>query len=94
MKPHAERRTVNRLGLLQVGLTRVLEYSRVLDFVLDFKKYSSNVLVRSAWPHGHGTNRNGQKLKYDTIRYDTRCYFNVRSQADMSQLDLPHGTNN
>jgi len=25
------------------------------------------------------------------IRYDTRCYFNVRSKADMSQLNLPHG---
>ena len=23
--------------------------------------------------------------------YDTRCYFNVRSKADMSQLILPHG---
>jgi len=29
-----------------------------------------------------------------TIRYDTKCYFNVRSKADMSQLNLPHGTNN
>ena len=28
------------------------------------------------------------------IRYDTRCYFNVRSKADISQLDLPHGTDN
>jgi len=26
-----------------------------------------------------------------TIRYDTRCYFNVRSKADMSRLNLPHG---
>jgi len=26
--------------------------------------------------------------------YDTRCYFNVRSKANMSQLNLPHGTNN
>ena len=26
-----------------------------------------------------------------TIRYDTRGYFNVRSKADMSQLNLPHG---
>jgi len=26
-----------------------------------------------------------------TIRYDTKCYFNVRSKADMSQLNLPHG---
>ena len=28
------------------------------------------------------------------IRYDTRCYFNVRSKADISQLNLPHGTGN
>jgi len=27
------------------------------------------------------------------LRYDTRCYFNVRSKADMSQLNLPHRTN-
>ena len=26
------------------------------------------------------------------IRYDTRCYFNVRSKADISQLNLPHGS--
>jgi len=23
--------------------------------------------------------------------YDTRCYFNERSKADISQLNLPHG---
>ena len=28
------------------------------------------------------------------LRYDTRCYFNVRSKADMSRLNLPHETNN
>jgi len=28
------------------------------------------------------------------LRYDTRCYFNVRSKADMSQLNLPHRNNN
>ena len=28
------------------------------------------------------------------IRYDTRCYFNLRSKAGMSQLNLPHGTDN
>ena len=33
-------------------------------------------------------------IRYDTIRYDTRCCFNVRSKADMSQLNLPHGTDN
>ena len=25
------------------------------------------------------------------LRYDTRCYFNVRSKANMSQLNLPYG---
>jgi len=29
-----------------------------------------------------------------TIRYDARCYFNVRSKADISQLNLPRGTDN
>jgi len=29
-----------------------------------------------------------------TTRHDTRCYFNVRSKADTSQLNLPHGTDN
>ena len=33
-------------------------------------------------------------LAHGTIRYDTRCYFNVRSKADISQLNLPHGTDN
>ena len=28
--------------------------------------------------------------RYDAMRYDTRYYFNVRSKADMSQLNLPH----
>ena len=26
--------------------------------------------------------------------YDTRCYFNVRSKADMSQLNIHHRTSN
>jgi len=26
------------------------------------------------------------------LRYDARCCFNVRSKADMSQLNLPHGS--
>jgi len=31
---------------------------------------------------------------YDAIRYDTRFCFNVRSKADISRLNLPHGDNN
>ena len=33
----------------------------------------------------------GQRQPYWSTRYDTRCYFNVRSKADTSQLNLPHG---
>ena len=33
-------------------------------------------------------------LQEITIWYDKRCYFNVRSKADISQLNLPHGTDN
>jgi len=29
-----------------------------------------------------------------TIRYDTRCCFNVRSKSDTSQLNLQHGNDN
>jgi len=31
--------------------------------------------------------------RHDTT-HDTRCYYNVRSIADTSQLNLPRGTNN
>ena len=34
------------------------------------------------------------KAAVATTRYDMRCYFNVRSEADTSQLNLSHGTNN
>jgi len=30
----------------------------------------------------------------NTIRYDTKCYFDMRAKAEISQLNLPHGTNN
>jgi len=34
-----------------------------------------------------------RRLLY-TIQYNTRCHFDVRSKADMSQLNLPHRTDN
>jgi len=38
---------------------------------------------------------NGDVLQFEiSRRYDTRCYFNVRSKANMSQPNLPHGTDN
>ena len=33
-------------------------------------------------------------LSSPIIRYDTRCYFNVCSKADISHLNIPHGTDN
>ena len=38
--------------------------------------------------------RKDKKAGRGTIRYDTRCYINVRSKANISQLNLPHGTDN
>ena len=32
--------------------------------------------------------------QYDTIRYEMLGYFDVRSKADMSQLNLQHGADN
>ena len=49
--------------------------------------YNNEILVETA-AMSPGTN---QTLN---TRYDTRCYFNVRSKADISQLNLPHGTDN
>ena len=33
-------------------------------------------------------------LAVGKLRYDTRCYFNVRSKADTNQLNLLHGNDN
>ena len=38
--------------------------------------------------------RQGNLRLGEDLRYDTRCYFNVRSKADMSQFNLSHGNNN
>jgi len=47
--------------------------------------------------HVHGASSHWEDYavrQLHTIRYDTRCYFNVRSKANISQLNLPHGTDN
>ena len=41
--------------------------------------------VTSSQSHPHV-----QHLVASSYCYDTRCYFNVRSKADISQLNLPH----
>jgi len=44
-------------------------------------------------PSPAGNNFLFLSVRYDTIRYDTRCHFNVRSKANIIQLNLLHGTN-
>jgi len=62
---------------------------RITENVLLFREKNAAVITRMCcvgptWP-----------VKRDSVmRYDTRCYFNVRSKADTSQLNLPHGTDN
>jgi len=41
----------------------------------------------------HGAQQRGRRMRV-VPRYDTRCYFNVHSKADTSQLNLLHGTKN
>jgi len=41
---------------------------------------------------GRSRQRRAFKLPCIMIRYDMRCCFNVRWKADISQLNLPHGT--
>ena len=49
----------------------------------------------SRFADGVGENyRENRDRNSVTIRYDTTCYFNVRSKADVSRLNLPHGTDN
>ena len=49
-------------------------------------------LALPAYYAERGLSTNWTELNW--VRYDTRCYFNVRSKADISQLNLPHGTDN
>ena len=44
--------------------------------------------------HPYTSEENKQNGVLERHKYDTRCCFNVRSEADTSQLNLPHGTNN
>ena len=55
---------------------------------------SSFTGVSARVANGHGSVLLWRLCDMLCIRYDTRCYFNVRSKADISQLNLPHGTDN
>jgi len=46
--------------------------------------------VRSKVFYDNDTKKPQITVGFKVLRYDTRCYFNVRSKADISQLNLPH----
>ena len=50
---------------------------------------SGNSLRQTVHTHCASVHQAAKLVRYDTIRY-----FNVRSKADISQLNLPHGTDN
>ena len=77
----------------------------LLDLHFSFYTVPSNDLQLS-WAPGLPSAKSGPNVharssvvaavrrRHLTMRYDTRCYFNVRSKADMNRLNLPHGDDN
>jgi len=63
----------------------------MLDSVVVYNGSKSRIACEVCY---HASQRQVKHQCGVTIRYDTRCYFNVRSKADVSQLNLPHGTDN
>ena len=73
-----------------------LSRSRLESLIVNTASYCSkasafgpNFRLRPNCSHLDGTIHSRALLR---LRYDTRCYFSVRSIADISQLNLPHGT--
>jgi len=64
-------------------MTRLLRQS--LTGLLDLIQFAIVVHMKT----NNAINLSAANVNY-TIRYDTRCYFNVRSKADISRLNLPH----
>jgi len=97
------------MNAVSVGTKQVFNKNKknVARYLQSRFSYNTRLKYASKYITAHKTNRTEQIQKYvlivptarsrirvRTIRYDTRCYFNVRSKADMSQLSLPHGNNN
>jgi len=79
-------------GLNSTQLTDLTqtELNWTLEFLGSAIRHASTVI----FPLKMDKFRLSQTNQRDGLRYDTRYYFNVRSKADISQLNLPHGTDN
>ena len=71
---------------MKIRLWRVWKLSRRVADTVDYRRSCPRAPVRPACTcHMH-------TRPSHTVRYDTRCCLNVRSKADMSQLNLLDGT--
>ena len=71
-----------------------LMFKDIIDFLMFWTPIAVDMPIRRRINDWLGTARVGLGWFEVGLRYDTRCYFNVRSKADMSRLNLPHGNNN
>ena len=61
---------------------------------LDILPVATDAKLDCYGENGKAVEKNSGRVRQEQSRYDTRCYFTVRSKPDMSQLNLPHGTDN
>ena len=69
-------------------------FNDIIDFLMFWTPIAVDMPIRWRINDWLGTARVGLGWFEVGLRYDTRCYFNVRSKADMSRLNPPHGNNN
>ena len=85
----------NSLRLFNVSLRQlVLSDSETLRTPTLMCKRTIRIRDKGGWSGVGGAYVCGTATVYDTVHYLTRCYFNVRSKADMVQPNLPHGNDN
>jgi len=87
----ADRRGARTLSLRRTAVARCSLHTRPAPAPADCRAgYQSKrppPLVGWHWRAGETVGRRTDDQRYD----QTRCYFNVRSKANMSQPNLPHG---
>ena len=79
--------TVSCIDTALLALAKTFQFFSVITQHFTFIRHN-NTLFRARRELACAMALGGDVVVYDTIRY-TRCYFKVRSKADVSQLNLP-----